>query len=55
MLTYVVPILYHLGVYNVDFTFYDTNRVWVFESFLFYFILFIPFGFAYHARTSNPR
>jgi hypothetical membrane protein len=24
--------LYHLGIFNEDFTFFDTSRVWVFEN-----------------------
>ena len=28
----IVFFLYHLDTYNEDFTFFDTNRVWVFNS-----------------------
>ena len=42
---------YHSGIYNEDFTFFETSRVWVFEG---AFVL-IPFRSIYHARTCTPR
>lgn len=44
---------YHSDIYDVDFTFFDTNRVisLIFEDILFS----IPFRYIYHARTFIPR
>ena len=39
--------LYHSGVYNEDFTFFDTSRVWTFDGIC----VSIPLGSISHART----
>ena len=50
VLDWYPPFLYHLGIYNEYFTFYNTNRVWEFDNIF----VSIPFGYIYQVRTSIP-
>lgn len=42
---------YHLGMYSEDSKFFDTSRIWIFDSIL----ISISFGSTYHARIFIHR